>query len=190
VALLCWLYVRRTRLDFAQPEVQRCCSAAVDLVCIQALRHTFGSSCRLRFMMIGLYVWGRRWKWCCLRLPQELLPSMETGRRKQKRLLEQRMADAQVHHSPSCSSTTGHQQGHAGYSQPPAVRRSAHQTVQRFNPRYPGMLQDWLETGWTLSAILRTGRPDFRFYSLAIHAACSLLTSPIRACSGCHSHRS
>jgi beta-fructofuranosidase len=193
--VLCWLYVRRSRdLEFGTSEkVQRGIQLLLDLVLHPSFEGTpvlFVPDCA--FMIDRpMDVWGAPLEvevllYGCLRSCCHLMELAQHGR--VSRLLDQRLVLTKqwVHdlrsfllkHYWVTSKTV------QVLRRRPTEQYGDNQHQNEFNVQpqvIPPWLQDWLENrGGYLIGNMRTGRPDFRFYSLGNSLAClfGLLTAP------------
>ena len=193
--VLCWLYVQRSGdLDFAANQsVQRGLQLLLDLV----LHPTFDGTPVLfvpdcAFMIDRpMDVWGAPLEvevllFGCLRSCCRLMEAAQ--RLHQSRLLDQRLVLTRqwlhdlraflLKHYWVTSKTV------QVLRRRPTEQYGEHQHENEFNVQpqvIPPWLQDWLENrGGYLIGNMRTGRPDFRFYSLGNSLAClfGLLTAP------------
>ncbi len=193
--ILCWYYVKRSQdWEFgASQKVQRGVQLLLDLVMHPSFEGTpvlFVPDCS--FMIDRpMDVWGAPLEvevllFGCLRSCGHL---MEIARRdRSSRLLEQRLELTRqwIHDLRSfllknywVTSKTMQV-----LRRRPTEQYGDHQHENEFNVQpqvIPDWLQDWLENrGGYLIGNIRTGRPDFRFYSLGNSLAClfGLLTAP------------
>jgi len=193
--ILCWLYVRRSKdWDFAASQkVQRGVQLLLDLVLHPSFEGTpvlFVPDCA--FMIDRpMDVWGAPLEvevllYGCLKSCCQL---MELGQKNNRsRLLEQRLGLTRQWIHNLRSFLLKHYWVTSKTMQ--VLRRrpteqygdEQHQNEFNVQPQViPDWLQDYLENrGGYLIGNMRTGRPDFRFYSLGNSLAClfGLLTSP------------
>ncbi len=193
--VVCWLYVKRSGdLDFGTSQkVQRGVQLLLDLVLHPTFEGTpvlFVPDCA--FMIDRpMDVWGAPLEvevllYGCLRSCCQLMELAQ--RQQQSRLLDQRLVlTRQWLHDLRC-----HLLKHYWVTSKtmqvlrrrPTEQYGEHQHENEFNVQpqvIPPWLQDWLENrGGYLIGNMRTGRPDFRFYSLGNALAClfGLLTAP------------
>jgi beta-fructofuranosidase len=185
--VLCWLYVRRSRdVDFGTSQpVQRGVQLLLDLVLHPSFEGTpvlFVPDCA--FMIDRpMDVWGAPLEveallYGCLRSCCQLMELAQTNAR--SRLLEQRLVLSRqwlrdlrrflLKHYWVTSKTM------QVLRRRPTEQYGDQQHENEFNVQpqvIPPWLQDWLENrGGYLIGNMRTGRPDFRFYSLGNSLAC------------------
>ena len=193
--VLCWLYVKRSGdVSFGSSQkVQRGVQLLLDLVLHPTFEGTpvlFVPDCA--FMIDRpMDVWGAPLEvevllYGCLRSCCQL---MELARRDtMSRLLEQRLVLTRQWQHDLRSFLLKHYWVTSKTMQVlrrrPTEQYGDHQHENEFNVQpqvIPPWLQDWLENrGGYLIGNMRTGRPDFRFYSLGNALAClfGLLTAP------------
>ncbi|MEB3234462.1 MAG: glycoside hydrolase 100 family protein [Cyanobacteriota bacterium] len=193
--VLCWLYVRRSRdVSFGTSQkVQRGIQLLLDLVLHPSFEGTpvlFVPDCA--FMIDRpMDVWGAPLEvevllYGCLRSCAKL---MELARREaMSRLLDQRLVLTRQWLHDLRSYLLKHYWVTSKTMQVlrrrPTEQYGEHQHENEFNVQpqvIPAWLQDWLDNrGGYLIGNMRTGRPDFRFYSLGNSLAClfGLLTAP------------
>jgi len=193
--VLCWLYVKRSR-DFSfgtSHGVQRGIQLLLDLV----LHPTFEGAPVLfvpdcAFMIDRpMDVWGAPLEievllYGCLRSCCELMQLAQ--RQNESRLLEQRLTLTRQWQHDLRSYLLKHYWVTSRTVQllrrRPTEQYGEHQHENEFNVQpqvVPPWLQDWLDNrGGYLIGNMRTGRPDFRFFSLGNSLAClfGLLTAP------------
>ena len=193
--ILCWLYVRRSQdRDFgASQKVQRGAQLLLDLVLHPSFEGTpvlFVPDCA--FMIDRpMDVWGAPLEvevllYGCLKSCCHLMELAQRDR--SSRLLEQRLDLTRQWIHNLRSFLLKHYWVTSKTMQ--VLRRrpteqygdQQHQNEFNVQPQViPDWLQDWLENrGGYLIGNMRTGRPDFRFYSLGNSLAClfGLLTAP------------
>jgi len=193
--ILCWLYVRRSQdRDFgASQKVQRGAQLLLDLVLHPSFEGTpvlFVPDCA--FMIDRpMDVWGAPLEvevllYGCLKSCCHLMELAQQDR--SSRLLEQRLVLTRQWIHNLRSFLLKHYWVTSKTMQ--VLRRrpteqygdQQHQNEFNVQPQViPDWLQDWLENrGGYLIGNMRTGRPDFRFYSLGNSLAClfGLLTAP------------
>jgi hypothetical protein len=193
--VLCWLYVRRShdRTFATSQKVQRGIQLLLDLVLHPSFEGTpvlFVPDCT--FMIDRpMDVWGAPLEvevllYGCLRSCVQL---MELAREEAvSRLLDQRLLltrqwlhDLRAYLLKHYWVTSKTMQV---LRRRPTEQYGEHQHENEFNVQpqvIPAWLQDWLDNrGGYLIGNMRTGRPDFRFYSLGNSLAClfGLLTAP------------
>ncbi|MFN5194622.1 MAG: glycoside hydrolase 100 family protein [Cyanobacteriota bacterium] len=193
--VLCWMYVRRSgdQAFGASQKVQRGVQLLLDLVLHPTFEGTpvlFVPDCA--FMIDRpMDVWGAPLEvevllYGCLRSCCQL---MELARRdNMSRLLDQRLVLTRQWLHDLRSFLLKHYWVTSKTMQVlrrrPTEQYGEHQHENEFNVQpqvIPPWLQDWLENrGGYLIGNMRTGRPDFRFYSLGNALAClfGLLTAP------------
>ncbi|MCT0247907.1 glycoside hydrolase 100 family protein [Synechococcus sp. CS-205] len=193
--ILCWYYVKRSKdWEFgASQKVQRGVQLLLDLVMHPTFEGTpvlFVPDCS--FMIDRpMDVWGAPLEvevilFGCLRSCGHL---MEIARRdRSSRLLEQRLELTRQWIHDLRSFLLKHYWVTSKTMQVlrrrPTEQYGDHQHENEFNVQpqvIPDWLQDWLENrGGYLIGNIRTGRPDFRFYTLGNSLAClfGLLTAP------------
>ncbi|MBC1259671.1 alkaline invertase [Synechococcus sp. BSF8S] len=193
--ILCWYYVKRSKdWEFgASQKVQRGVQLLLDLVMHPTFEGTpvlFVPDCS--FMIDRpMDVWGGPLEvevilFGCLRSCGHL---MEIARRdRSSRLLEQRLELTRQWIHDLRSFLLKHYWVTSKTMQVlrrrPTEQYGDHQHENEFNVQpqvIPDWLQDWLENrGGYLIGNIRTGRPDFRFYTLGNSLAClfGLLTAP------------
>ena len=193
--VLCWLYVKRSRdIGFGTSQsVQRAIQRLLDLVLQPSFQGTpvlFVPDCA--FMIDRpMDVWGAPLDvevllFGCLRACCQL---MELARQQSSsRLLDQRLATARRWQHDLRRYLLKHYWVTTRTVQVlrrrPTEQYGAHQHENEFNVQpqvIPPWLQDWLANrGGYLIGNMRTGRPDFRFFTLGNALAClfGLLTPP------------
>jgi hypothetical protein len=193
--VVCWLYVKTSGdLDYGMSQkVQRGVQLLLDLVLHPSFEGTpvlFVPDCS--FMIDRpMDVWGAPLEvevllYGCLRSCCELMKLAQ--RQHRSRLLEQRLQltrrwvqDLRRYLLKNYWVTSKTMQV---LRRRPTEQYGEHQHQNEFNVQpqvIPPWLQDWLENrGGYLIGNMRTGRPDFRFYSLGNSLAClfGLLTAP------------
>lgn len=193
--VLCWLYVKRSGdLEFGTSQkVQRGVQLLLDLVLHPTFEGTpvlFVPDCA--FMIDRpMDVWGAPLEvevllFGCLRSCCQLMELAQ--RQQQSRLLDQRLVlTGQWLHDLRCYLLKHYwvtSKTMQVLRRRPTEQYGEHQHENEFNVQpqvIPPWLQDWLENrGGYLIGNMRTGRPDFRFYSLGNSLAClfGLLTAP------------
>jgi beta-fructofuranosidase len=193
--ILCWLYVKRSRdMEFgASQQVQRGVQLLLDLVLHPTFEGTpvlFVPDCA--FMIDRpMDVWGNPLEvevllYGCLRSCCHLMELAQRDR--MSRLLYQRIELTQEWMHDLRSFLLKHYWVTSKTVQVlrrrPTEQYGDHQHENEFNVQpqvIPPWLQDWLENrGGYLIGNMRTGRPDFRFYSLGNSLAClfGLITAP------------
>jgi beta-fructofuranosidase len=193
--VLCWLYVRRSRdWEFgASQKVQRGVQLLLDLVLHPTFEGTpvlFVPDCS--FMIDRpMDVWGAPLEievllYGCLGSCCQLMDLAQKGR--SSRLLEQRLVLTRQWKHDLRSYLLKHYWVTSKTMQVlrrrPTEQYGETQALNEFNVQpqvIPPWLQDWLEDrGGYLIGNMRTGRPDFRFYSLGNSLAClfGLVTAP------------
>ncbi len=193
--VLCWLYVKRSGdLEFGTSQkVQRGVQLLLDLVLHPTFEGTpvlFVPDCA--FMIDRpMDVWGAPLEvevllFGCLRSCCRLMELAQ--RQQQSRLLDQRLVlTRQWLHDLRCYLLKHYWVTNKTMQvlrRRPTEQYGEHQHENEFNVQpqvIPPWLQDWLENrGGYLIGNMRTGRPDFRFYSLGNSLAClfGLLTAP------------
>ena len=193
--VLCWLYVKHSRdISFGTSQkVQRGVQLLLDLVLHPTFEGTpvlFVPDCS--FMIDRpMDVWGAPLEvevllFGCLRCCSQL---MELAKQQQQsRLLDQRLVLTHQWLHDLRSYLLKHYWVTSKTLQVlrrrPTEQYGEHQHENEFNVQpqvIPPWLQDWLDNrGGYLIGNMRTGRPDFRFYSLGNSLAClfGLLTAP------------
>lgn len=193
--VLCWLYVKRSRdHSFGTSQVvQRGLQLLLDLVLHPSFEGTpvlFVPDCA--FMIDRpMDVWGAPLEievllFGCLRSCCHLMELAQ--RENESRLLEQRLSLTRQWQHDLRSYLLKHYWVTSKTVQVlrrrPTEQYGDHQHQNEFNVQpqvIPPWLQDWLENrGGYLIGNMRTGRPDFRFFSLGNSLAClfGLLTAP------------
>ena len=193
--ILCWLYVRRSKdWEFGvSQKVQRGIQLLLDLVLHPSFEGTpvlFVPDCAFRIDR-PMAVWGAPLEvevllFGCLRSCCRLMELCQQGSK--SRLLEQRLTltrqwqqDLRIYLLKHYWVTSKTMQV---LRRRPTEQYGDHQHENEFNVQpqvIPDWLQDWLENrGGYLIGNMRTGRPDFRFYSLGNSLAClfGLLAPP------------
>ncbi|MEB3265408.1 MAG: glycoside hydrolase 100 family protein [Cyanobacteriota bacterium] len=193
--VLCWMYVRRSgdRSFGASQKVQRGVQLLLDLVLHPTFEGTpvlFVPDCA--FMIDRpMDVWGAPLEvevllYGCLRSCCQLMDLAQRDNR--SRLLDQRLVLTRQWLHDLRSFLLKHYWVTSKTMQVlrrrPTEQYGEHQHENEFNVQpqvIPPWLQDWLENrGGYLIGNMRTGRPDFRFYSLGNALAClfGLITAP------------